>query len=178
MQYAAERAAFFAQPPRICHKCARNASLLCVACELVYCAACFEKRHRKGSFARHDKVRGLRMCEDCEEAVAVVECSECAMLFCRRCSEQMHSLGAMQAHKKTGVIAELISALPPQPHSQPVPPPLPPAPEIRRMLEEESAPSLSVLADGLAHSMSRMAVNTEYEPRKPRRGASGSECTE
>ena len=127
MDYAEQARAFFAQPPAACSNCEGQASLLCVTCELVYCAACFRRRHRKGSFARHDKVLGLRTCRECEQAVAVVECAACDMDFCRECTKQMHSMGAMRTHKAEGAIRNLICL--PRPSAPAAPPrPAPPRP--------------------------------------------------
>ena len=50
----------------------------------------------------HDDMHPLRICEDCEAAVARTFCKECDMAFCRRCCRLMHSQGSMRVHESQG----------------------------------------------------------------------------
>jgi hypothetical protein len=86
----------------VCCRCADSASLLCSACELVYCASCHQDLHKKGSFVRHQKGTDLSICEECEKSVAALRCEDCDMRFCRDCSSELHSKGSMRFHEKAG----------------------------------------------------------------------------
>ena len=91
----------------VCGKCKSSVpTRRCEECQLLYCASCSEKRHRKGAFRRH-AVSDLTKCEECEAAPATLHCGGCELNICNSCCADIHSNGTMAGHEAAGLFRAL-----------------------------------------------------------------------
>ncbi|KAI5080855.1 hypothetical protein GOP47_0004038 [Adiantum capillus-veneris] len=90
--------------PPSCAECeVTPASLFCEDEDLLFCAPCSKCLHTKRARAHHI-LKPLRICDNCEIAVALLVCILCggrgeSLAFCFPCSSSLHSKKARAHHK-------------------------------------------------------------------------------